>query len=68
MLRVDTTDTDFVSSRETYVSIREENERKRINIPEGLQIVSTIVLAWDFLWWWVSKKRSRLAFTLGWRW
>ena len=41
MLRVDTTDTDFVSSRETYVSIREENERKRINIPAHTLMINT---------------------------
>ncbi|RNC65157.1 outer membrane beta-barrel protein [Proteiniphilum sp. X52] len=41
MLKVDTTDTDFVSSREAYVSIQEDNERKRINIPVHTLMINT---------------------------
>lgn len=33
MLRVDHADTAFVSSRDAYLSMKEENERKRIHIP-----------------------------------
>lgn len=41
MLRMDNAETDFVSSRETYVSIQEESERKRINIPVHTLMINT---------------------------
>ena len=41
MLRVDKAETDFVSSREVYLSIQEENERKRINIPVHTLMINT---------------------------
>lgn len=41
MLKTDENDTVFVSSRETYVSIQEENERKRINIPVHTLMINT---------------------------
>lgn len=41
MLKTNEDDTVFVSSRETYVSIQEENERKRINIPVHTLMINT---------------------------
>lgn len=41
MLKVDKEQTEFVSSREAYVSIQEENERKRVSIPEHTLMINT---------------------------
>ncbi len=41
MLKTNKDDTVFVSSRKTYVSIQEENERKRINIPVHTLMINT---------------------------
>lgn len=41
MLKVDKNDTLLVSSQEAYVSVREENERKRINVPEHTLMFDT---------------------------
>lgn len=41
MLKVDKKENEFVSSQETYVSIQEENERKRIRIPSHTLMINT---------------------------